>query len=408
MGSDAKLSELRFLAVEDQGFQLWIIGKMLEELGARYVFSAADGASALQVIAEREPPIDIIISDIDMPGMDGMEFMRHLGAANSSASVILASALEPRLLRGVESMARAYNLSVLGVISKPVTARKLEAMIARHESRPTRAVPAASPAFSASELADGLRSGQFLAYFQPKVEVLTGAVKGAEALARWRHPRHGIIRPDRFIGSMEQGGMIEELTMLMLRQAVANCLRWRNASVDATVSINVSAVSLGSTEFGNELLRAVLEGGLEPRHVVIELTESANAADYGASLENLSRLRMKGFGLSIDDFGTGYSSMERLAGVAFTELKIDQSFVRLALTHEPSRAMLESGLEMARKLRMTAVAEGIESRAEWTLIRSLGCDLAQGYFVQRPVDATEFYAWLTVRDRITGTKLAAS
>src|SRR6185437_15044357 len=269
MGSDAKLSELRFLAVEDQGFQLWIIGKLLEDLGARYVFSAADGASALQVIAEREPPIDIIISDIDMPGMDGMEFMRHLGAANSSASVILASALEPRVLSGIESMARAYNLSVLGVISKPVTAKKLEAMIGRHQARPAVALPAASPTFSTSELADGLARREFVAYFQPKVDVLTGAVKGAEALARWKHPQHGVIRPDSFISSMEQGGMIEELTMLMLREAVANCVRWRGASVEASVSINVSALSLRSIEFGNELLRAVVDGGLEPRHVVI-------------------------------------------------------------------------------------------------------------------------------------------
>ena len=401
MASDAKLSELRFLAVEDQGFQLWMIGKLLEDLGARYVFSAADGASALQVIAEREPPIDIIISDIDMPGMDGMEFMRHLAAANYSASVILASALERRLLGGIESMARAYNLCVLGVIPKPVTAKKLEAMIGRHEARPALARPAATWNFSTSELAEGLKRREFVAYFQPKVDLLTGAVKGAEALARWKHPRLGIIRPDSFIGSMEQGGMIEELTLLMLREAVTNCIRWRGASVDASVSINVSAVSLSRIEFGNELFRAVVDSGLEPSRVVIELTESASAADGGALLENLSRLRMKGFGLSIDDFGTGYSSMERLAGVAFTELKIDQSFVRLALTHEPSRAMLETSLEMAKKLHMTAVAEGIESRVEWALIRTLGCDLAQGYFIQRPVDGVEFYDWLKAPRRIT-------
>ena len=144
-----------------------------------------------------------------------------------------------------------------------------------------------------------------------------------------------------------------------------------------------------------------MEGGLDPRHVVIEVTESQEARDGGALLENLSRLRMRGFGLSIDDYGIGHSSMERLAGVPFTELKIDQSFVRRALTHEPSRAMLESSLEMAKKLRITPVAEGIESRVEWELIRSLGCDLAQGYFVQRPIEAAEFHEWLKAPRRIT-------
>jgi EAL domain-containing protein (putative c-di-GMP-specific phosphodiesterase class I) len=187
----------------------------------------------------------------------------------------------------------------------------------------------------------------------------------------------------------------------MLRQAIAACVRWRHDAIDASVSVNVSATSLNRIAFGDELLRIVKDGGIEPRHVILELTESAGAADNARLLESLSRLRMRGFGLSIDDFGTGHSSMERLAGVAFTELKIDQSFVRLALSHEPSRAMLESGLDMARKLRITSVAEGIESRMEWDLVRSLGCDLAQGYFVQRPLDAAEFHEWLKAPRRIT-------
>jgi EAL domain-containing protein (putative c-di-GMP-specific phosphodiesterase class I) len=395
------LSELRFLVVEDQGFQLWMTGRMLEDLGARYVFSAADGASALQVISEREPPIDIIISDVDMPGMDGMELMRHLGAAGHPASVILASALDPRLLEGVETMARAYNLDVLGVITKPITARKLESLIARHSSHPAPARAAASKSFSVDELAQALERNEFVAYFQPKVDLVTGQVRGAEALARWKSPEHGLIRPESFVGLMEAGGLIDALTSSITRQAVAACVRWRKASIDASVSVNVSAISLNRMAFGEELLRTVRDGGLDPQHVILELTESTGEADNARLLESLSRLRMRGFGLSIDDFGTGHSSMQRLAGVAFTELKIDQSFVRRALTHEPSRTMLESGLEMARKLRLTSVAEGIEGRSEWDLIRSLGCDLAQGYFVQRPVDAAELHEWLKAPRRVT-------
>jgi len=400
-GSSAALAELRFLVVEDQGFQLWIIGKMLEDLGARYVFTAADGASALQVLSEREPAVDIVITDVDMPGMDGMEFMRHLAAGDDAPALIVASALDARLLGGIETMARAYNLRVLGVIAKPVTAKKLEALIAKYDAKPQRPAPAAAFAFTRGEMVEALRRREFVAYFQPKVDVLTGSVKGAEALARWKHPVHGLVRPQHFVEAMEQHGLIEELTLLVLWQAVAECLRWRAASVDASVSVNVSAASLGTVEFGNQLYETVVEGGLDPRQVVIEVTESQRARDGGAWLENLSRLRMRGFGLSIDDYGIGHSSMERLAGVPFTELKIDQSFVRRALTHEPSRAMLESSLEMAKKLRITPVAEGIESRIEWELIRSLGCDLAQGYFVQRPVEAGEFHEWLKAPRRIT-------
>jgi EAL domain-containing protein (putative c-di-GMP-specific phosphodiesterase class I) len=262
--------------------------------------------------------------------------------------------------------------------------------------------PAAPPPiFSAEEIRAGLKRDELVAYFQPKVDVRSGVTRGAEALARWKHPEHGLVRPDRFIAAAEQAGLVDELTLRMLEQSVANCLRWRGVSVDTSVSINISAASLRDTEFGNRLWRTVVDGGLEPRHVILELTESMAAADGGTFLENLSRLRMKGFGLSIDDFGTGYSSMERLAGTAFTELKVDQSFVRSALTQDPGRAMLESGLEMARKLGITSVAEGIESRFEWELVRSLGCDLAQGYFIQKPMDAAHYHEWLTAPHRDT-------
>ena len=121
------------------------------------------------------------------------------------------------------------------------------------------------------------------------------------------------------------------------------------------------------------------------------------AANLGRALENLSRLRMKGFGLSIDDYGTGYSSMQQLSRIAFTELKIDQAFVRNAADQEPSRAMLESSLEMAGKLRIAAVAEGVESREEWELLRDLGCDFAQGYYVAKPMESGAFLGWLGAR-----------
>jgi EAL domain-containing protein (putative c-di-GMP-specific phosphodiesterase class I)/CheY-like chemotaxis protein len=388
-------SDLRYLVVEDQGFQLWMTGQMLEELGARYVFRAADGAAALALLRDREPPIDVIVSDIDMPGMDGMELMRHLGSARYPASVIFASALEQRLLASVESMARAYGVTVLGVIAKPVTAKKLQAVLARHEPASLVQQAALQPTFSAEEIRAGIERGELVAFFQPKVDLVTGIARGAEALARWKHPQHGLVRPDRFIAAAEQGGLVDALTLRMLELAVANCLRWHGASIETSVAINISAASLHDTEFATRLWRTVVDAGLDPAHVIFELTESMAAVDHGSFLENLSRLRMKGFGLSIDDFGTGYSSMERLAAAAFTELKVDQSFVRAALTQEPARAMLESGLEMARKLGITSVAEGIESRFEWELVRSLGCDLAQGYFIQKPMDPADYSAWLT-------------
>jgi EAL domain-containing protein (putative c-di-GMP-specific phosphodiesterase class I) len=224
---------------------------------------------------------------------------------------------------------------------------------------------------------------------------------GAEAVARWRHPQHGVIRPQAFIDSMERSGLIEDLTQVIVKEAAINCRRWREAGLDVSVGINLSLKSLHDVTLAERLTKLVHAQGLEPKQVIFEVTESAAAGDLARALENLSRLRMKGFGLSIDDYGTGYSSMQRLTRVPFTELKIDQSFVKNASTQPSSLAVLESSLEMAQKLGIVAVAEGVENRREWELVRSLGCQLAQGYFIARPMEAGQFLSWARTQRQAT-------
>jgi EAL domain-containing protein (putative c-di-GMP-specific phosphodiesterase class I)/CheY-like chemotaxis protein len=394
------IRELRFLVVEDQGFQRWIVGNILEGLGAQYVFSAADGREALDILACREPPIDVIVTDLDMPGMDGMEFIRHVAESGYAPSLVLASSMERSLVSSVEAMARAYGLNLLGALAKPVNAGKLREAIDRHVV--TAPTPAESgPSFTVEQIAEGLRNGEFEPFFQPKVDTTTQVTRGAEAIARWRHPRLGIVRPQAFIETMEASGQIEELTTRMLEAAARSCAGWRKSGLDATVSVNLSLKSLHDVRLADRVTALVEGHGLEAKHMILEVTESAAVSDLGRTLENLSRLRMKGFGLSIDDYGTGYSSMERLSRVPFTELKIDQMFVKNAPSDPASRAMLESGLEMAQKLGIVAVAEGVETRAEWDLVRSLRCPVVQGYFIARPMDAGEFPGWARMRRNAT-------
>jgi EAL domain-containing protein (putative c-di-GMP-specific phosphodiesterase class I) len=231
---------------------------------------------------------------------------------------------------------------------------------------------------------------------------VTGRVKGAEANARWRHPERGLISPSAFIPVLESSRLIDALTEAMLKSAAANCRRWREAGCLASVSVNLSLGMLSNTGLADHMKTIVIAQGIEPQHVIFEVTESAASGDLGKALENLSRLRMKGFGLSIDDYGTGYSSMERLARVPFTELKIDKSFVQNADADPSNRAILESCLEMAQKLRIDAVAEGVESQAQWNMLRDLRCPLAQGYFIAKPMDAFGFFDWLREARHITG------
>src|SRR5882762_1404360 len=223
------ITNLRFLVAEDHEFQRSVLVRMLESLGAKAVHEAADGHGALKILQDPSRPVDIVISDLEMPGMDGMEFVRHLGETGIRVSIILASALERKLLASIATMSEAYGINLLGVVEKPITPAKLEALITLHKpAQAQRGRPQTTgPTFTLEEIAAGLlKNDEFEPFFQPKVELATGRVKGAEALARWRHPQHGIIAPYAFIEPLEDNDLIDELAWVMLRKAAAFCSTW--------------------------------------------------------------------------------------------------------------------------------------------------------------------------------------
>ena len=388
------IEELHVLVAEDHDFQRRTLVRMLGALGVRSVREAANGKAALELFTDPQTPTQVIISDLEMPGMDGMEFMRHLGEINRPVSVILSSALDPSLVSSVEAMTKAYGITLLGAIEKPVTPEKLRAMLEKYTPPKARQPRAAAPAVPIDEIRRGLEAREFEPFFQPKVSLGDGTVVGAEALARWRHPQKGLLAPYAFIGAMEENGLIDALTWQILEKAAAMCRTWTSEGmVDLAVSVNLSLKTLGEPGLAERIAERVASQGLAARHVVLEITESAAMTDLGKALENLTRLRMKGFALSIDDYGTGYSSMQQLSRIPFSELKIDQSFVMGALEKEANKVILASSLDMAKKLKLKAVAEGVETRAHWNLLQGLGCDVAQGYFIAKPMEAAAFRGW---------------
>ncbi|WP_374354376.1 EAL domain-containing protein [Thermomonas sp.] len=389
-------SELCFLVAEDHEFQRSMLVQMLENLGATGVYEAEDGRAAMEITRELEHPFDIIVTDIDMPGMDGLSFIRRLGEAGVGASLIVTSSLDRPLLDTIETMSAAYGMRLLGAVEKPLSQEQLAELIALHwraKPNPERPRPGAA-AFTLDEILAGLRADEFEPFYQPKVELRTGRVKGAEALARWRHPRHGIILPYAFLGLLEDNAQISELTWSILAQGARDCRSWRDAGLDLDVSVNLSGRQLADPGISDAITWQVINQGLEPKHMILEITESAAITDVGRVLENLTRLRMKGFGLSIDDYGTGYSSMQQLTRIPFTELKIDQSFVMHAARQESSRLILESSLDMARKLGIVSVAEGVETPDDWNLLRQSDCDLAQGFHIAKPMPSGDLAEWM--------------
>ena len=405
-----RLAGLRFLVVEDHEFQRKTLGEMVARLGAREVLEASDGQAALEILGRAGEGVHVIVSDVDMPGMDGMEFMRHVGSRSAPVCVVLASALDRSLIAAVETMTSAYGVRILGVIEKPVTPQKLLAAL----SPPERAAPDAGEAqpriplsleeiipsqakqetFTLEEIASGLENDQFEPFFQPKVELATGRVVGAEALARWRHPEMGKVAPFAFNKPLQDSGRIDELTRIMLRKAADCCRAWREGGSDIHVSVKLAVRSLADHDLSDRVTELVAGRDLEPRHMVLEIIEPAAVMRAGPALENLARLRMRGFGLSINDYANRYSALQQLTRIAFTELKVDQAFARSASADGSAGNLLAAMLEQARGLGIASVVEGVETQQDWNLLKALGFDFAQGYFVAAPMDAAAHADWL--------------
>ena len=387
-----KLSELRFLVAEDHEFQRKTLVRALQGLGALHIQEAADGRDALACFRNATEAMDIIICDLDMPNMDGMEFIRHVGETGTKASIILTSALDRNLIAAVATMTQAYGINLLGAIEKPATPQKLQDLIERHATSAPRSA-AAQAAIPEAEIVEALDKAQFEPFFQPKVDLVKGEVVGAEALARWRHPQRGMVPPNAFIPLLENKGLIDKLTWFMVDRSAAVCAAWRGHGLSITVSVNLSLKSLDDPALADRITELVQKRGLQPRDMILEITESAAMTVVARALEKLARLRVKGLGLSIDDYGTGYSSMQQLARIPFTELKIDRSFVTAVAANAQRGIILQSSIDMAQKLGLTVVAEGVETRADWNQLKRIGCSLAQGYFIAKPMPAAEFEEW---------------
>lgn len=391
-----KISELNLLVVEDDDFQRQTAINMLRSLGATSISGASNGKQALGIIREENSRVvDVVLCDLNMPEMDGMEFLRHLSHANHNVAIIINSALDGKLLASVGKMAEMFGIKLLGAIEKPLMLATLRELLLKHDNSERRLPqPDAGKNFSLEEILLGVRANQFEPFFQPKVDLKAGRLVGAEALARWIHPEHGLIGPDAFIPLIEQSGKIEDLTFLMLAKSAAACRSFHDRGHILTISVNLSLVTLGDPALADRITQVVRDAGIAPQYIILEITESAAMTDVAPALENLARLCMNGFALSIDDYGTGYSSLQQLTRIAFSELKIDQSFVKSFADNEALRIVVESSIDMAHKLRVKSVAEGVETQQGWDLLRGVGCDTAQGYFIAKPMDLTAFHDFI--------------
>jgi EAL domain-containing protein (putative c-di-GMP-specific phosphodiesterase class I)/AmiR/NasT family two-component response regulator len=388
------LSELSVMVVEDHGFQRRMALRLLTDLGIGEVSEAADGHGALHLLEGSGRAPDVLLVDLDMPGMDGIEFIGHVAQRRLAHAVIVASALDPALLNTVQTMARAYGLRVLGSVEKPLTRDKLAAVLGGYDEQLHAYDDDEVVEVSVAAIREALASNEIEPWFQPQVELGNGRPVAVEALARWRRRDGRIVRPAHFIPLIEREGLVGELTDHMLTQSCRWKHHWDQRGLRLNLAINISPQLLADESAADRYQDIVRKHGVEPNEVILEITESSVMADAARGLGVLARLRLKGFGLSIDDFGTGYSSLAQLSQIPFTELKIDQGFVSGAQSQPRKRAVIEASLDLARKLQLDVVAEGVETVEEWQMLADLGCGMAQGNLITPPVPGNELPAVL--------------
>jgi diguanylate cyclase (GGDEF)-like protein len=247
------------------------------------------------------------------------------------------------------------------------------------------------------ELRRAIASDELELYYQPKVNVRTGAAVGCEALVRWNHPQKGFIPPCDFVPHAERSGAIRSLTLWVLGSAFRQLEEWRQQQLVLDVSINISPMDLADPGFADSVERLLHATGADASRVVLEVTESGAMKDLANTLRIMERLRVLGIRFSIDDFGTGYSSLAHLRRLPVDEIKIDRSFVQELEAGDADDVIVRSTINLGHAMHIKVVAEGVEIPASWDVLANLGCDLIQGYFVSKPLPAAQFSAWLHAR-----------
>ncbi|MGE1093820.1 EAL domain-containing response regulator [Pseudomonas zeae] len=381
------------LIVEDHPFQHLYLQNLFSELGDFDLACAKDGEEALDCLKQRD--FDLVLTDLLMPGMDGVQFIQGLAAQRSRPALAIMSAASRRMLMGASLVASNLQVKVIGLISKPVNAAALRCLIDQLQALRQNVPAAIHPGIDRQSICNALDNGELQAWFQPKKALNNGRIVAAEALVRWNHPEHGTLLPGVFLPALIAFGLEEPLLWCVLKQAIAAQAIWREQGYDIPVSINLPTHLLNSHDLPDRILAFVLAHQGLPARICFELMECSVPDDISNFYAGACRLRIKGFGLSQDDFGKGYSSYMNLVSAPFTELKIDRALVQGCNANAELAQALTSIVSLGRQLGLTVVAEGVETAQELALLRKIDCTQVQGFLISHAVSADQFQHLLT-------------
>ncbi len=373
------------------------MGEFVCDIAETAGFNAMHYIRASEFIENHEKKSAVIVLDLLMPDIDGIEMIRLLAGMQSEAALILISGVDKTVLHSAQELAIEHGLNLAGTLQKPFHVFELKKILSGiserlKETKPVSTIKTDKVLINEDDLRRAVNNREFIAYYQPQISIQDRTVDGFEVLMRWMHPERGLILPYQFIGLAEVTGLIDEMTWLLVDQVARDC---EEKHLKQTISVNMTAGIFKQLDLPDRLNTICKRyGHRDNSQLTLEVTESALMEELTKSLDSLTRLRMKGFKLSIDDFGTGYSSMIQLYRAPFTELKVDQSFVMRMEDDDEARAIVESTIQLGQNLNMKVVAEGVETESILRKLEQMNCDIAQGYYIARPMPIEDVLPWI--------------
>ncbi|TXL71960.1 EAL domain-containing response regulator [Vineibacter terrae] len=363
--------------------------ELLVELAVRLNFTvraAASGEELFWLLRMHAP--DALVLDLRLPDTDAIEIVGKLGDYSLKPYVVLMSGEDEAILDATEELARSSGLEVVGTLAKPFSGREMQRLLNAIKTQiPDRGSYQDQSLITQLKL--GIPNDELVLHYQPKLNFSDHSIEGVEALVRWNHPTHGLLGP-----LAEYSEVIIPLTWSVLKNAIRQHVAWKRDGIVLPVSINVSASFLDAAETADVILKLLRTQRCAPSDLTLELTEAEVAGNPTAALDILARLRLHGIRVAMDDYGIGFSDLAQLHRYPFTDIKIDRSLVNSLETDPRARQTVDKVIDVARGLGVKITAEGVETADQWRLLHEIGCDMAQGFLISRPLPDRQLRAWL--------------
>lgn len=382
---------LNVLLIDDSKTILQYVSSVLEQrFHIQNVHCAGSVKEGMQVLKQSNQ-INLVFLDLNMPNEDGIQLLDQLNKHGFNGYVVIMSGVSTRIIASVEQLVKKYGLNYIGTLLKPIHEKDFDPIIEKVGRSYQRHEQVES--LKTYEIVRAIKNNDFKVSYQPQIDLATRNFMGGEALCRMKHHRLGIVSPDRFIEKAEETELIIHITLAVFKQAFEDWKKWSKMGLDIKLSINASPISLQQPEFADIIFNLLEQYHVPADRLCIEVTETVLADDQPQELMNLTRLNMRGVDIALDDFGQEHSTIDRMQKLPLAYLKLDKSYFLENRDSIGKVALINTSLSLASELKLKTIAEGVEDADILSLVTELGCDIAQGFHIARPMPANKILAW---------------